>query len=83
MLFRSLDDIATDLRRARAAVGGLPPAARPPVAVALGLFAELARRLQARPASALSTTRTRVPGPAKARVVAGVLGRQAVAWRPR
>ena len=64
-----LDDIARDLATAAPAVAGLPASCRRPVQVAHALFAELARRLRATPASEIRRRRVRVPGPAKAGVL--------------
>ena len=68
---RLLDDIDADLRTSSAVVGELPPSSRKAVALAQGLFAELARRLRATPAEQLRSTRIRVPNPVKARIAAG------------
>lgn len=76
-----LDDIGADLAVARAALPGLPPGARRAVAVAYGLFGELAARLRATPAAELATTRVRVPTPVKARVAATAVLRAAEAGR--
>jgi phytoene/squalene synthetase len=65
-----LADIEADLAEARTALHGLPPGARRAVAVAYGLFGELAARIRATPAADLATTRVRVPGPVKARIAA-------------
>ncbi len=65
-----LADIESDLAVARAALRELPAGPRRAVAVAYGLFGELAARLRATPAADLATTRVRVPGPVKARVAA-------------
>ncbi|MCU1478149.1 MAG: phytoene synthase [Subtercola sp.] len=65
-----LDDIDTDLRIARAALGELPSSSRRAVALALGLFAELTVRLRATPAAVLAETRIRVPNTVKLRIAA-------------
>ena len=73
---RILDDIDDDLRIARASLPGLPRSCRRAVALAQGLFEELAERLRATPASVLATARIRVPNPVKARIATGAaLGR--------
>ncbi|MDT0164088.1 squalene/phytoene synthase family protein [Actinotalea sp. AC32] len=68
-----LDDIAADLRLARAAIDRLPPGAARAVAVACELFAELTRRLGATRAQDLMHTRVSVPTTAKVRVTARAL----------
>lgn len=70
---RLLDEIEGELAVAQAALAGLPPGSRRAVAVAHGLFAELARRLRATPAAEISRSRVRVPGPVKARIAARTL----------
>ena len=72
-----LADIRSDLDAAALAIERLPAHSRAAVAAAHGLFAELATRIAATPASELRRTRVRVPGPAKARVLAGALARTA------
>ena len=73
---RLLDDIDADLEAAAAALPLLEPGPRRAVALAHGLFAELADRIRATPAETLRTTRIRVPDPAKARLAAlAVAGR--------
>ena len=73
---RLLDDIDSDLRMSGAVIPDLPAGSRRAVALAQGLFAELAARLRATPASTLASTRVRVPGPVKLRIVAAAtLGR--------
>jgi phytoene/squalene synthetase len=73
---RLLDDIDGDLAAAAAALPLLEPGPRRAVALAHGLFAELADRIRATPAATLRTTRIRVPDPAKARLAAlAVAGR--------
>lgn len=75
-----LDDIEADLAAAAAAVRHLPRSSRIAVRAAHDLFAELARRLRATPAHVLRSTRVRVPGPVKARILAGALVREARPW---
>lgn len=73
---RLLDDIDADLRVSAAVVPDLPPSSRRAVALAQGLFTELAVRLRATPAADLRHVRVRVPNPVKARIAAGAaLGR--------
>ncbi|WP_158589953.1 phytoene/squalene synthase family protein [Amnibacterium setariae] len=73
---RLLADIDEDLAAAAAALPLLEPGPRRAVALAHGLFAELADRIRATPAETLRTTRIRVPDPAKARLAAlAVAGR--------
>jgi phytoene synthase len=67
---RLLDDIDADLRVSASVVPMLPTGSRRAVALAQSLFAELARRLRATPASELVTTRVRVPGLVKLRLAA-------------
>jgi phytoene/squalene synthetase len=74
---RLLADIDADLAAAALALPLLEPGPRRAVAVAHGLFAELADRIRATPAATLRTTRIRVPDPVKARIAA-----LAVAGRP-
>ncbi|MGN6252912.1 MAG: phytoene/squalene synthase family protein [Marmoricola sp.] len=74
---RILDDIAADLDAAAAVIPALPPGSRRAVRAAHATFAELAARLRATPAHEIRRARVRVPGPAKARVVAGAL------WKDR
>jgi phytoene/squalene synthetase len=66
---RLLDDVDADLAAAAPAVRLLPPGSRRAVAVAHGLFAELAHRLRAAPAEQVMAERVRVPGRVKARIV--------------
>ena len=68
---RLLDDIDEDLRVSATVVPMLPAGSRRAVALAQGLFAELARRLRNTPASQLRTMRVRVPNPVKLRIAAG------------
>jgi 15-cis-phytoene synthase len=65
---RLLDDIDADLAVSAAVLPQLPASSRRAVALAQSLFAELARRLRATPASTLRTVRVRVPNPVKARL---------------
>ncbi|MHA7277453.1 phytoene/squalene synthase family protein [Arthrobacter sp. Hz1] len=67
---RLLDDIAEDLAVSAAALRDLPTSSRRAVALAQGLFAELADRLRSTPAADLLTTRVRVPNPVKFRIAA-------------
>jgi phytoene/squalene synthetase len=68
-----LDDIAGDLRVARAAIPRLPRSSRRAVRAAQLLFEELAVRLQATPAARIAMERVSVPGPVKARLLARAL----------
>ncbi len=68
-----LDEIDDDLGAAARAIDRLPASSRRAVATAHGLFAELSGRLRRTPAAEIKQGRVRVPAPAKARVVAGVL----------
>ena len=68
--YRILDGIDADLLVSGTAVAELPAGCRAAVALAQGLFGELARRLRATPAEHLRTTRVRVPNPVKARIAA-------------
>lgn len=70
---RLLDDIDADLRESAAIVPLLPVTSRRAVALAQGLFAELAARLRATPADRLLSTRVRVPNAVKLRIAAGAL----------
>ncbi|WP_299167627.1 phytoene/squalene synthase family protein [uncultured Arthrobacter sp.] len=70
---RLLADIEHDLRESRAVLRGLPPSSRRAVALAQELFAELAERIRATPASELIRTRISVPNPVKLRIAAAVL----------
>ena len=73
---RLLDDIDADLRVSAATIPALPAGSRRAVALAQGLFTELASRLRATPASQLITARVRVPNPIKLRIAAAsALGR--------
>jgi phytoene/squalene synthetase len=67
---RLLDDIDADLAAAARAIPLLPANGRRAVAVAHGVFAELARRLRATPAEQLLVSRVRVPDPVKLRIAA-------------
>lgn len=77
---RLLDDIDADLAAAAQVLPLLPSSSRVAVCAAHDLFAELAARLRATPAAELRTRRVRVPGPVKARLVAGAVARRG---RPR
>lgn len=81
---RLLEDIDHDLRESRAVLRGLPPSSRRAVALAQELFAELAERIRATPASELIRTRISVPNPVKLRIAAAVLAgrRGSVETRP-
>ncbi|MHC5797998.1 phytoene/squalene synthase family protein [Lacisediminihabitans sp. FW035] len=70
---RLLDDIDADLRDSAAVVPLLPAGSRRAVALAQGLFTELAVRLRATPADRLVNTRVRVPNPVKLRIAAGAM----------
>jgi 15-cis-phytoene synthase len=72
-----LDDIDADLAAAEAVVPALPRSSRRAVAVALDLFADLARRLRATPVEVIERRRVRVPALTKARIV----GRAALSGR--
>ncbi len=65
-----VDDIDRELALAGASLALLPVSSRRAVATALGLFAELSRRLRKAPAASLLTTRVRVPDPVKFRIAA-------------
>ena len=67
---RLLDDIDADLAAAARTIPRLPRNSRRAVALAHGLFAELARRLRATPAARLLVVRVRVPDPVKLRIAA-------------
>ncbi|WP_258062166.1 squalene/phytoene synthase family protein [Arthrobacter sp. B0490] len=67
---RLLDDIDEDLRISAAALPGLPATPRRAVALAQGLFTELAVRLRRTPAEELLRARIRVPNPVKLRILA-------------
>ena len=70
---RLLDDIDDDLRISASVLPDLPASSRRAVALAQGLFAELAARLRRTPANELVRTRVRVPDAVKLRIAAGVL----------
>jgi 15-cis-phytoene synthase len=70
---RLLDDIDADLRISAAVLPDLPASSRRAVALAQGLFAELAARLRRTPASTLVRARVRVPNPVKLRIAAGAI----------
>jgi len=65
-----LDDIDADLAAAAATLPLLGPRPRRAVALAHGLFAELADRIRRTPAERLASTRVRVPDPVKLRLAA-------------
>lgn len=67
---RLLDDIDDDLRVSAAVIPQLPASSRRAVALAQGLFTELASRLRATPASTLVHARVRVPNRVKLRIAA-------------
>ena len=60
-------------RMSAAVLPDLPASSRRAVALAQGLFAELAARLRRTPASELVRARVRVPDPVKLRIAASVL----------
>lgn len=68
--FRILDDIADDLSTSRAALPLLPASSRRAVALAHSLFAELADRLRATPASGILSARISVATRTKLRLAA-------------
>lgn len=69
-------NIDADLRVSAAVVPDLPASSRRAVALAQSLFAELNRRIARTPASALKTTRVRVPNPVKVRLaLIAILGK--------
>ncbi|MET4583849.1 phytoene synthase [Conyzicola nivalis] len=70
---RLLDDIDDDLRLSATVIPDLPSSSRKAVALAQGLFAELAVRLRATPADELRRVRIRVPNPVKLRIAAGAM----------
>jgi phytoene synthase len=73
---RLLDDIDADLRASAAVLPQLPAGSRRAVALAQGLFTELAVRLRNTPADHLVSARVRVPNPIKLRIAAAAaLGR--------
>lgn len=75
---RLLDDIDEDLRISAAALPGLPATPRRAVALAQGLFTELALRLRRTPADDLLRARVRVPNPVKVRIMAQAFAGRAV-----
>lgn len=75
---RLLADIDEDLRISAAALPGLPPTPRRAVALAQGLFTELALRLRRTPADELLRARIRVPNPVKFRIMAKAFTGRAV-----
>jgi len=68
-----VDDIDADLAVAAATLPLLPRSSRRAVALAHGLFAELAARIRRTPASTLVHTRVRVPDPVKLRIAAAAV----------
>lgn len=70
---RLLEDIEHDLEESRIVLRGLPPSSRRAVALAQELFAELAERIRATPASDLVRARISVPNPVKLRIAVAVL----------
>ncbi|WAP52488.1 squalene/phytoene synthase family protein [Arthrobacter sp. ATA002] len=79
---RLLDDVDADLLVSGSAIAELPPAARPAVALAQELFAELSRRLRATPAVELRSTRVRVPNPIKLRIAGQILATRGLRRAP-
>ncbi|WP_206475555.1 phytoene/squalene synthase family protein [Microbacterium sp. KRD172] len=73
----AVTSIREDLRVADEAIPLLDPACRPAVWAARAMFGELTDRLDAAPASALMTTRVRVPDPVKARILVRALAMKA------
>ena len=67
---RLLDDIDSDLRESAGVIPMLPTSSRRAVALAQGLFTELAVRLRSTPAEKLVRARVRVPNPVKLRIAA-------------
>jgi 15-cis-phytoene synthase len=76
---RILDDIDDDLRASAATIPELPASARRAVALAQGIFTELAQRLRRTPATELLRSRVRVPDPVKLRIAAAA----AAGWMPK
>jgi 15-cis-phytoene synthase len=76
---RILDDIDADLRVSAAVIPELPAGSRRAVALAQGIFAELAARLRRTPADRLLRSRVRVPDPVKLRIAAAA----AAGWVPK
>ncbi|MEP6480037.1 MAG: squalene/phytoene synthase family protein [Rhodoglobus sp.] len=73
---RILDDIDADLAQSASVIHELPASSRRAVALAQGLFTELAVRLRRTPADTLVRARVRVPNPVKLRIATGAaLGR--------
>jgi 15-cis-phytoene synthase len=70
---RLLDDIDADLAVAATALVHLPRHSRRAVRAAHATFAELSTRLRATPAAEIRRRRVRVPGPRKARLLAGAI----------
>lgn len=79
---RLLDDIDADLAVSAAVIPELPKGSRRAVALAQGLFAELAVRLRATNADKLIRARVRVPDPVKARIALGALAGRTPRPRP-
>ena len=71
-------DLRGDLDAALPGIRALDPRAGRAVLLAHGLFAELARRIDAAPAAELASRRVRVPDAVKARIAARVLGASAL-----
>lgn len=80
---RLLDDIDADLRESAAVVPLLPASSRRAVALAQGLFTELAVRLRNTPADRLVSSRVRVPNPVKLRIAADALAGRSPRLAPR
>lgn len=70
---RLLDDIDADLRASAVVVPLLPVTSRRAVALAQGLFTELAVRLRSTPADRLVRSRVRVPNAVKLRIAVGAM----------
>ncbi|MFC0680404.1 phytoene/squalene synthase family protein [Lysobacter korlensis] len=76
---RILDDIDADLHASAATIPELPASARRAVALAQGVFTELAERIRRTPADQLLRSRVRVPDPVKLRIAAAA----AAGWVPK
>jgi phytoene/squalene synthetase len=76
---RILDDIDADLRASALTIPELPPGSRRAVALAQGIFADLATRLRRTPADELLRARVRVPDAVKLRIAAAA----AAGWVPK
>jgi phytoene synthase len=76
---RILDDIDDDLRASAAVIPELPRSARRAVALAQGIFTELAARMRRTPADRLLRSRARVPNRVKLRIAAAA----AAGWVPK